>query len=151
LPSNGAYSINFTCFGQVVPQTWGATFELVNIPTDPTLPITVDGSSVAIATTYTGQSGHLTFSGTANQQLYMYVTTPTGSDQGGAGISMVDVTTNHSILSGNGGAPGSGWTWCTAAITLPDNGNYTINFTPFGQIVPQTWGATFQLTSSACP
>jgi len=151
LPSTGSYSINITGYGQVIPQTYGATFELVNIPTDPTLPITLNGSSVTIATTYTGQSGHLTFSGAAQQQIYMYVTSPTGSDQNGALINMIDLTTNHSVISANGGAPGSGWTWCTAVIALPDTGNYSINFTPNGQVIPQTWGATFALTTSVCP
>jgi hypothetical protein len=145
----GNYTINFT---PSVLSTWGATFQLVAIPVDVNGTITVSPAGgppapVTIATQYPGQSAHLTFSGTSNQRLYLYVYNPTGAkDQygnQGASLNMLNPTGGQ-ILGWGAGAPGSTWYGYSGLITLTATGNYTINFTPS---VLSTWGATFQLVT----
>src|SRR5579864_469751 len=153
LQTTGTYTINYTASGE---STWGATFQLGSVPADVTMPITVSPAAgppapVTIATSSIGQSAHLTFTGSANQRLFLYVYSPTGAadkyGNSGSNISMIDSTTGNELLGccgWGGGAPGSTWHGYSGLITLPSTGSYTINFTPNGMSM---WGATFSLVS----
>jgi hypothetical protein len=148
LSASGTYTINFTANGL---STWGATFQLVTVPADATTNISLN-SPVAWSTSYAGQSGHLDFSNTVqNQQVYLYIYSPTGTvDQFGnqaSGIWFRDPS-NNQILYWGGGNPGTSWFGCSSVISLQSIGTYTINFTPNGLSL---WGATFELMTTPCP
>jgi YD repeat-containing protein len=148
LSASGTYTINFTANGL---STWGATFQLVTIPTDVTTNISLN-TPVALSTAYAGESGHLNFANTVqNQQVYLYIYNPTGTiDQygnQGSGIWFRDPS-NNQILYWGGGNPGTSWFGCSSVTTLQTIGTYTINFTPNGLSL---WGATFELMTTPCP
>jgi hypothetical protein len=148
LSASGTYTITFTPSWLSL---WGATFSLVTIPADVTSSITLN-TPVTIATSYPGQSGHLTFSNTVqNQQVYLYAYNPTGTkdqygDQG-SNIWMYDPSGNQ-ILYWGGGAPGSTWSNCSSVLSLGTIGTYTVTFTPSWL---STWGATFEIMNTPCP
>ena len=86
LPSTGTYTV------LVDPATTIAgsvTLNLYNVPADITGTITSGGSAVTVTTTGPGQNGILTFSGTANQRVFLV---GTNGISGQVGITC-DVTT----------------------------------------------------------
>ncbi len=125
--------------------TFGATFQLVTVPADLTGTITVDGPAVTTSTTATGQKAFLTFSGTVGQRLYMLTTNLTGNATGYLGI--LDPNGNW-VTNSYQGTPNSTFNWCTGLLTLSLTGTYQVAIEPNSQ---GTFGATFQLASSACP
>jgi hypothetical protein len=142
LPYTGSYLVNYNPNGGY---NGTVSFIVYAVPPDPTLPITVDGPAVSISTASVGQNGHLTFNGTAGQRLYLVINTPTGTNTSGAPIQLLDHTTSQWMLTTNGGAPGSNWTYYSGLETLKSTGAYSIDFQPYP---PRTgWGATFQLVS----
>ncbi|MBR8279072.1 beta strand repeat-containing protein [Burkholderia vietnamiensis] len=133
LPSSGTYTIaaypNAGSIGSI-------TFQLYNVPSDPTATITPGGSPVTLGTTVPGQNMSLTFSGTAGQRVSLLTTN--SSFPGCLWTSL--------YLNGPDGAHLAGSNLCSGsfvgAITLPTTGTYTIAAYPNAG---STGSATFQL------
>ncbi|MCA8205128.1 IPT/TIG domain-containing protein [Burkholderia sp. AU33545] len=133
LPTTGTYTI---AAYPNAGSTGSATFQLYDVPSDPTATITPGGSPVTLGTTVPGQNMSLTFSGTAGQRVSLLTTNSNFS-----GCLWTSVSIN-----GPDGSHLAGTNLCSnsfvGAITLPTTGTYTIAAYPNAG---STGSATFQL------
>ena len=138
LPSSGTYT---TLVDPTGTATGGLTLALYDVPADVSGSITVGGSAVTVTTTVPGQNGVLSFSGTANQRVFL---AGTNGISGQLGITC-DVTATIRKPDGStlasGCMEGSG---NTDTQTLPTTGTYTILVDPASWV---TGSLTLTLTS----
>ncbi|HHY6931724.1 TPA: IPT/TIG domain-containing protein [Burkholderia ambifaria] len=132
LPSTGTYAI----VAYPGAATGSETFQLYDVPPDPTATITLGGSPVTLGTTVPGQKMSLTFSGTTGQQVSI-VTTNSNFPTCGWGTVLLRAPNGSGMASSN---------LCSNAtistVSLSASGTYTIGVTPAGT---DTGSATFTL------
>ena len=121
LPSAGTYTIVADPSGTA---TGNWTLTLYDVPQDTSGTITPGGSAVTVTTSTPGQNGTLTFSGTANQRISLYLTSVTSSPyisirkpDGSNLVAPVQVSSGSFIDT----------------KTLPVTGTYTIFIDPPGK------------------
>jgi YD repeat-containing protein len=129
LPTSGEYTVFVDPNGG---ETGNISFELVSVPADVTGVITIDGPTVQLTTTVSGQNGMLTFMGNANQHVYLKDVTDNFTNS--VYITIYKPATDGSASITNGAIfDTAGWTtgdW-TDAIILPATGTYTVKVDPY--------------------
>jgi hypothetical protein len=137
LPSTGTYTV------LVDPTSWIAgsvTLNLYNVPPDITGTITSGGSAVTVTTTAPGQNGILTFSGTANQRVFVVGT------NGISGQVAITCDVSATIRKPDGSTLASACMEGSGIIdtqTLPTTGTYSILVDP---VLHVTGSLTLALT-----
>ena len=96
------------------------------VPPDSTAPISTDGTPVTISPSI-GQTANLTFSGTANQRIFVKITGNTAEASSCAALTVLDPS-GGTVTSGSA-CSSSGYLDTT---TLPVDGTYTFRFNPGG-------------------
>jgi RHS repeat-associated protein len=132
LPSTGVYTIKVDPMGAITGQM---TYQVLNVPPDPTGTISIGGPPVTV-TTSIGQGGELTFSGTEDQTVTLAFT---NSTYGGC-VSVNVIKPNGQFLTG---AAVCGTPVSFPGMLLPASGNYKIKIDPLGAAAGQM---TYQLT-----
>jgi hypothetical protein len=105
--------------------TGSITLTLYDVPADVTGTLTIGGSASTVTVTTPGQNGKLTFSGTANQQLTVHVTSNT--------VGLVTVQLKKPDAEGGGlltTSTSSAASFNLATQTLPTTGTYSIVVDP---------------------
>ena len=123
LPDTGSYSLTFNPGGT---DAGSATIAIYAVPADSSTAVNADGTPTTV-TTSIGQSAKLTFSGTANQRVFVKVTGNTAEATSCAAIALV-APDGSSVVTGSG---------CSASsyidtTVLPATGGYTLTFNPGG-------------------
>ncbi|MDQ1744453.1 MAG: hypothetical protein QOE23_2792, partial [Pseudonocardiales bacterium] len=123
LPSDGGYSLTFNPGGT---DAGSATIAIYTVPADSIIPVSADGTPTTV-TTSIGQSANLTFSGTANQRVFVKVTGNTAEATSCVALALVNPSGSN-VVTGSG---------CSASsyldtTTLPSDGTYTFRFNPGG-------------------
>ena len=121
--------------------TGSVTVTLNDVPADATGTITIGGSAVTLTTTVPGQNAIPTFSGTANQQVSIALTSNT---MGTVTVTLLkpDSTTLTSTMSSS-----SNFTLSTQ--TLPTTGTYSLKIDPSGASTGSITVTITEVTSSA--
>jgi hypothetical protein len=141
LPFTGTYTIYLDPSSADIGSM---TFHLISVPADVTGTISIDGADVTLTTTVAGQSGSLTFNGTAGQRVYLG--TPKSIYPRNEPINVYKPAASGNASTSNGSIYGGSWSTGsnTDTLTLPTTGTYTIYLDPSSA---DTGSMTFHLTS----
>jgi YD repeat-containing protein len=129
LPATGTYTI---AVDPGLNATGSITFTLYSVPADASGTITEGGSAVTVTTTVPGQNAALTFSGTANDVVYLQFS---NVSYGFDGFYVTVRKPDTSVLMASTWVYQSG---SLANLTLPVTGTYTIAIDPYAATTGST-------------
>ena len=140
LPADGTYTVLLDPAGSL---TGSVQVEAISVPADSTAALSLDGTTVSVATTVPGQNAVVTFAGTAGQRVSLRFSNGSGSVYGT--VSNPDgsvVKARWSIGSSDFVDP----------LTLPATGTYTIlldpNTSALGAMDVQGWAVPADSTAA---
>ena len=135
LAQSGNYKIKLDPAGA---STGSATLTLYNVPADATAPIVAGGATVSVSTTVPGQNAAVTFSGTANQRVFIKVSAITGGSPSPK-VLLQKVGSSSNLFSGSMGTDPY---YVDTEELGATAGQFRIVYDPQGA---NTGGATFKL------